>query len=208
MAPTGELDHVYGAKDSTAIREAYDAWAPGYDAENIAKGYRVHAIGAAFLSRYVAPGDGPVLDAGCGTGLVGECLGILGYADLVGTDISEGMLETARTLGAYKRVFQHDLGVPLPEAEGHYRAVICVGSLGPGHAPPHCVAEFARVTGPGGHVVLAPRVDTYEAQGLRATLDDLTDAGVWSLEEVSPEFQPFQIAEPEIKSRIMVFTVA
>ena len=47
-------------------------------------------------------GAAPVLDAGAGTGLVGEWLGILGYPEVEALDISEGMLAVARAKGVYR----------------------------------------------------------------------------------------------------------
>jgi predicted TPR repeat methyltransferase len=43
----------------------------------------------------------PILDAGCGTGLAGDCLRVLGYGELVGIDLSEPMLAHAARLGIY-----------------------------------------------------------------------------------------------------------
>lgn len=47
----------------------------------------------ALLTRYVLPGDGRLLDAGVGTGIVGELLAIVGYNAIDGIDISQGMLD-------------------------------------------------------------------------------------------------------------------
>jgi len=40
-------------------------------------------------------GSAPLLDAGAGTGLIGEWLGIIGYPHVEALDISEGMLAEA-----------------------------------------------------------------------------------------------------------------
>ena len=39
-----------------------------------------------------------ILDAGCGTGVVAVCFKLLGAKEVVGIDISEGSLKTAREL--------------------------------------------------------------------------------------------------------------
>ena len=81
---TEGLEHVYGADNVLATRDAYQNWAARYDAENIANGYRVPWMGAAFAARHLDPGAGPILDAGCGTGLLGEALSHLDTATLSG----------------------------------------------------------------------------------------------------------------------------
>ena len=68
---TQSLEHVYTAEDAQAIRSTYETWASDYDTENIGNGFRLPAIGAAFVARYVPDRSGPVLDARCGTGFVG-----------------------------------------------------------------------------------------------------------------------------------------
>ena len=76
-------------------RAPYDDWAEGYDTEMAALGYRHPAICLALLARHLPAGAGPVLDAGAGTGLLGEWLHILGFRPLAAVDLSAGMLRVA-----------------------------------------------------------------------------------------------------------------
>ncbi len=204
---TDTLEHVYNAEGAQAIRESYETWAANYDSENIGNGFRLPMIGAAFLARYVAPDDGPILDAGCGTGLVGEALAIMGYKDLAGLDISPAMIKRAEKLQSYSRLYEHDLGQPIPEKDNGFGAVTCFGSLGPGHAPPNCLDEFIRVTRPGGFVIFNVRPDTYEEQGLQAKIDDLIAGPTVREVEQSPDFRPYLLAEPELGAKIFVLEV-
>ncbi len=204
---TDKLEHVYNAEGAQAIRESYEGWASSYDAENIGKGFRLPTIGAAFVARHVRNDNGPILDAGCGTGLVGEALAILGYEDIVGLDISPAMLESADRLKTYNRLYEQDLGQPIPEVDNRFSAVTCFGSLGPGHAPPDCLDEFIRVTRPGGHVVFNVRPDTYEDQGLRAKIDNLLMGSTVREVDRSPDFRPYLLSEPELGAQIFVLRV-
>lgn len=205
---TESLEHVYAAADADAIRQTYQDWASDYDTENISGGFRLPQMGAAFVARHVATDAGHILDAGCGTGLVGEAMSILGYAQIVGTDISPAMMACAEPLGVYARFYEHDLGLPLPEPENSYAAVTCFGSLGPGHAPSNCLEEFVRVTRPGGHVILNVRPETYEEQGHKAKIDSLTGDGRWWEVDCSPTFRPYLLSEPDLGAQIFVFQVA
>lgn len=201
---TQDLEGVYGAESPEETRRLYDGWADGYDAENIAKGFRLPGLAAAFVARHVPAGAGPLLDAGCGTGLVGESLAILGYGSLVGLDLSPGMLKTAQATGAYDRVFQHELGTPIPEPDGSFVAATLIGSLGPGHAPPECLADIARVVRPGGHVIFNTRADTAADQGFPALLARLEAEGTLRVIDRSTVHRCYLLTEPELTVEILV----
>jgi predicted TPR repeat methyltransferase len=83
------LDSVYSAASPDALAKAYADWAATYDGETAALGYLLPFLIAAWVARYVPVGDGPLLDAGCGTGLTGPQLKALGYRDIAGLDLSE-----------------------------------------------------------------------------------------------------------------------
>jgi len=204
---TEYLEGVYGAKTPGESREAYAAWAASYDADTLAQGYTVPSLGAAFLARHAARDDGPVLDAGCGTGQVGQFLRALNFAEVVGADLSPDMLAVARATGAYARLIEQDLSQPIPEPDGAFAAVGCFGAFGPGHAPPRSLEELARVTRPGGVVVFNVREDSYDAQGFAAKMADMAAQGLWRERERSPAVRAFLLTEPELVVRVFVFEV-
>ena len=109
-----QLDAVYGATSAAEIAQTYDDWAEGYDAEMAALGYRHPAICLALLARHLPASAGPVLDAGAGTGLLGQWLRLLGYGPLEAVDLSSGMLRVAERKGVYDRLEQGDLTARLP----------------------------------------------------------------------------------------------
>src|SRR5579871_1359669 len=92
----GALGAVYEAKGAAEVAALYDKWAGSYDEEMARNGYRHPTIGLALLARYCPKGAGPLLDAGAGTGILGEWLSIMGYPQIEALDISEGMLEVAK----------------------------------------------------------------------------------------------------------------
>ncbi len=204
---TEALEHVYGARTPEESRALYDSWAGEYDAENIAKGFRLPGVAAGFVARHVARDAGPILDAGCGTGLVGEALHVLGYRHIAGIDLSPGMLAAARARGVYDGLAERRLGEALPEADGTYAAACCVGSFGPGHAPPESLFELARVTRSGGHVIFNTVEAHWEAQGFPAVFAALAEAGRWREAERSDPFRAYLLAEPEVLCRVFVFKV-
>ena len=77
-----DLGDAYGAQTSAELAAVYDRWSDSYDEYMDGVGYRHPAICVALLARHVPLGNVRVLDAGVGTGIVGELLAIVGYAPL------------------------------------------------------------------------------------------------------------------------------
>ncbi|MBD1203484.1 MAG: methyltransferase domain-containing protein [Rhodobacteraceae bacterium] len=179
----GHLGAVYEAKAPEEVAALYDGWAATYDAEMAKAGYRHPAVGLALLARHLPRGAGPVLDAGCGTGLLGDWLGIMGFAPVEGLDLSEGMLEVARAKGAYARLHQLALGRELPFAEGAFAGVISTGVFTTGHVGIEGVPELVRITAPGGPIVLTVKTTLWDG-GFGAALEAM--AGVAVVERTDP----------------------
>ena len=85
---------IYTSKTNDELQERYDAWAADYDADVFSFGYVVPDIIAGLMGRY-EPERGLILDAGAGTGIMGELLAHLGHKELVSMDLSPGMLDVA-----------------------------------------------------------------------------------------------------------------
>lgn len=186
-APPGTLQAVYGPASTAETRDYYESWAGEYEADTIGQGFRVPYLGAALFARYAAHDVGPVLDAACGTGVVGDALALLGYGPIEGIDLSPAMLRQAAARGAYRTVSEGDL-TALPHPDGAFGGTMCIGAFGPGHAPPEALDELARVTAPGGHLVFNVRADTWEEQGFAAKIEAMAAAGRWTEVERTPAF--------------------
>jgi len=159
----GHLGAVYDATSTEEIARLYDGWAATYDAEMAMAGYRHPAIGVALLARHLPADSAPVLDAGCGTGIIGGWLGILGYPRLEGLDISDGMLGVARARGAYAALHRAALGRPLGFADGHFAGVIATGVFTTGHVGAEALPELTRITRTGGVMALTVKTTLWEA---------------------------------------------
>lgn len=199
-----DLSDVYGAETPEQSRAIYNDWAQSYDADNLARGFRLPALGAAMFARFMGLSDGPVLDAACGTGLVAESLRILGYGPITGCDLSPGMLAAARTTGHYAELVEAEMGSGLPFADDRFAGFICVGAFGPGHAPPESLIHLTRVTRPGGVGVFNLLDATWQAQGFQSVLESLVDSCQIRIEQRSGPFLPFLLAEPDLWSRLYV----
>ena len=175
------LTRVYGAATTAENRRIYDNWADSYDADVSSGGYGYVPMAAGLFGRHVEPGETPVLDAGCGSGLIGAALARLGYANLTGIDLSDGMLRAAERKGVYCDLRQRVLGEPLDFDDGAFRAVVCTGVFTPGHAPPESLDELVRVTAKGGALIFCCTDAALAEGGFQARIDALTEAGLWTL---------------------------
>ena len=203
------LDQVYGAKSNRELRAFYDQWAADYDRDLQAFGYSYPAPIAGLVARYVTERDAPILDAGVGTGIVGEVLNILGYQRLTGIDLSDGMLARAQSKGLYAELKRQVLGETLDFSDNHFAAVVSAGVLTTGHAPPSCLDELIRITRSGGHLIFSLSTPAYERSGFKAKLDALGADGRWREVEVTPAWcaLPGAPADSTVTGRGYVFEV-
>ena len=204
------LEQVYGAKSNDELRAIYDEWAAAYDSDLQAFGYSYPPAIAGLVARYVRERDAPILDAGAGTGIVGEVLAILGYTKLTGIDLSDGMLAIARAKGVYAELRNQTLGERLDFAEHAFAAVVSAGVLTTGHAPPSCLDELIRVTRPGGHLIFTLSTPVYEEGGFRPKLEALSGQGLWRAVETTPTWcsLPRAPSHASVTARAYVFAVA
>lgn len=173
----GALGAVYDAKRPEEVAALYDGWAGTYDSEMAVAGYRHPTIALALISRHVARGAAPLLDAGAGTGLIGEWLGIMGYPHVEALDISEGMLAEAKKKGAYKAFHCLALGGPLPFRDGHFGAIVSAGVFTSGHVGVEGLPELIRICRPGGAIVLTVKNTLWE-DGFSEEIARLERAGI------------------------------
>ena len=175
--------------DEAALRDYYRDWAATFDADVAAEGYHAPAILAGWLAA-LCPGYGlgapdklAVLDAGCGTGLLGRALGRVGMTDIVGVDISQAMVNRARDIPAYGHLAGDiDLNQPLPgDLAGPFDITMAAGVFTQGHVPPAGLDHLAQVTRPGGLLIISVR-DGYRAQyDLEAHLARAAEAGRYEI---------------------------
>lgn len=201
------LDSVYSAQTPEELATAYAAWAATYDAETASLGYLLPFLVTAWVTRFVPAGEGPLLDAGCGTGLSGPSLKALGYHDLAGLDLSEDMLKIAGSRQAYDDLRPAMLGGPLPWPDRHFRAFFSTGVFTMGHAPASGLHELVRMTRKGGHAIFTVRDQVFSNGGFQAVFDELARQGKWRMLEESPWFRCYAIAEPTALVKTFVFEI-
>lgn len=192
------LEKVYAAAGPEDLAEAYALWAADYDRETLALGYCLPFVITGFIARHVPDPQAPLLDAGCGTGLTGPYLAALGYRHVDGLDMAPEMLSLAGARGTYRDLRQGTLGDALPFEDHAYGAVFSTGVFTEGHAPAAALRELARITRPGGTLIFTVRDSVFESKGFRAEIEALCATRDWTVQEQSPLFRAFAIAEPDV----------
>ncbi|MER9883577.1 class I SAM-dependent methyltransferase [Mesorhizobium sp. M0118] len=176
------------ALDSDAERLAhfYRGWASSYDLDVGRDGYcgpiivaeLAGAVQAAYLVRPRAATA--ILDAGCGTGLVGVELERLGFRMIDGIDLSEEMADMARQTRVYRDVQGDvDLNGPLSDySSASYDITVCCGAFTLGHVQPSGLRELARVTRPKGFIIASTRKSYAEAASFEDEVRCLQNMGI------------------------------
>ena len=199
---------VWSSQDNKELEGRYDQWAQDYDADLDEEFGYVSPQRAVDVFRRYVPKGARILDAGAGTGLVGELLLKQGYTNLVAMDMSVGMLEKARAKNAYREFHRMVMGETLGFSTDSFDAVISIGVLTVGHAPASSLDEMIRVTKPGGSIVYTLRPDVYRNNGFKEKQDALVVEGKWILAEVSEEFQALPKGEPDVYHQVWVYQVS
>lgn len=172
--------------DAKLLVGYYREWAGSYELDLEREHYRsplilaelAGAVQAAYIGRERAAMT--ILDAGCGTGLVGIELDHLGFRLIDGFDLCETMAEMARQTGSYRNVQGDvDLNRPLSDYSGaSYDMTVCCGVFTLGHVRPHGLRELVRVTRSNGFVVVSTERSYSEATSFENEVLCLQQAGV------------------------------
>ncbi len=185
------MRRIYAPRDTQELRQTYDIWADDYDDDVSHRDYRLPGIITALVARHVPTGAGTILDAGAGTGILGEWLTLAGYRDLLALDMSPGMLQRAARRGVYSGVWTNELGRPIDLPDDRFAAVASAGAFGITHAPASGFREMVRLTRGGGHLVLSVRLEGIGEGGFEEEARCMERDGLWRRIETLEPFEAF-----------------
>ena len=134
------------------------------------------------LKKYALDNKCKILDAGCGTGLVGIELKKCGYSNIDGVDFSQNMLDLIPQ-GIYKKIEKVDLNKPLKFKTNMYDVIMCVGTFTYGHVKPQALDELIRITKNGGLICFTINEGIYEEYGFDNKIKELTNNKLWNVKE-------------------------
>ena len=186
-----------GLADAYALRTPDDSirlyadWAPTYESDFVAEtGYVLHRRVAEQLVGHLDPDRGPVVDLGCGTGIVGAELARGGFRNLHGMDISDDMLEEARAkLGKngepiYRKLIHADLTQRTDVDSNTYAGIASAGTFTHGHLGPDVFDEIWRIAAPGSVCAIGINAQHFAQMGFSARLADDEKNGVLSVTDL------------------------
>lgn len=198
------VDDAYALETPADSIDLYRRWAPTYDDDFVTRmGYVLHRDVAerfAGLERHV---DGPVLDVGCGTGIVGVHLRERGIDTVDGIDISAEMLVEAgkkKTVNGdpvYRKLIRADLTREIDIADNRYAGLVSAGTFTHGHLGPEPLDELWRIAAPGARCAIAVRSTHYASVGFAARLAADVASGVIT----EPDFVEVPLYMPGTPSR-------
>ncbi|WP_317056285.1 class I SAM-dependent DNA methyltransferase [Roseovarius rhodophyticola] len=200
------VDWVIRAPDNQELRRRYDIWAAQYDGDvGSVDDYLAPLELAKTATRHLTP-DMSIIDAGAGTGLVGEALQREGFNHLTALDFSENMLDIARTKGIYAALHQCDLSQQTALDADCADALVSCGTTT--QVPCASLREYARLVRPGGKIIFAAVQGTWDEFGYADVLAELESAGKLRVTERGQPFQMMPTTEPQFICEIWVMNVS
>ena len=175
---------IYKLKTSEELLKYYQDWTDKnkYNKDMVDWNYTAPQETVSVLKKHVFNKNCKILDAGCGTGLVGIELKKCGYSNIDGVDFSQNMLDLIPQ-GIYKKIEKVDLNKLLKFKDNMYDVVMCVGTFTYGHVKPQALDELIRITKNGGLICFTINEGIYEEYGFDNKIKELTNNKLWNVKE-------------------------
>jgi len=175
---------IYKLTTSEELLKYYQDWTKKnkYNQDMINWKYTAPQETVLVLKKYALNNKCKILDAGCGTGLVGIELKKCGYSNIDGVDFSQNMLDLIPQ-DIYKKIEKVDLNKALKFKTNMYDIVMCVGTFTYGHVKPQALDELIRITKNGGLICFTINEGIYEEYGFDNKIKELTNNKLWNVKE-------------------------
>ena len=176
---------IYKIKTSEELIKYYQDWTDKnkYNKDMVDWNYAAPQETVSALKKYVFNKNCKILDAGCGTGLVGIKLKKCGYSNIEGVDFSQNMLDLIPK-GIYKKIEKADLNKPLKFETNMYDVVMCVGTFTYGHVKPQALDELIRTTKNKGLICFTVNEGIYEEYGFDNKIKELSNNKLWNIKKI------------------------
>ena len=177
---------IYQLKSKEKVLDYYDNWTKKgqYNKDMVVWNYEAPQNTASLLNKHAIDKKINILDAGCGTDLVGKELKKYGYSNLTGVDFSQSMLDLI-TPGIYHTIDLIDLNEPLKYEDNTFDAIMCVGTFTYGHVKAHVLNEFIRIVNYQGLICFTINEGIYKEYEFDKKIDELSTNNKWEIIEFS-----------------------
>jgi len=175
---------IYKIKTTKELLKYYQDWTCNnkYNKDMVDWNYTAPQETVKVLKKYALNKNFKILDAGCGTGLVGIELKKYGYSNIEGIDFSQNMLDLVPQ-SVYKKIEKIDLNNTLEFKDNTYDIVMCVGTFTYGHVKPHALDELIRITRSKGLICFTINEGIYEEYGFDDKIKELSNNKYWNVKE-------------------------
>ena len=175
---------IYKIKKPEELLKYYQDWTDNnkYNKDMVDWNYTAPQETVSVLRKYALKKNSRILDAGCGTGLVGIELKKYGYSNIEGVDFSQSMLDLVPQ-NIYKKIEKIDLNKPLKFKDNMYDVLMCVGTFTYGHVKPKALDELIRITKNRGLICFTINEGIYEEYGFDKKIKELTNNKLWNVKE-------------------------
>lgn len=182
------LEGAYGIKTVEDNIEYYRDFADIYDSEFAdSMAYIYPAMLAEVFTLHRIKSDSPIVDIGCGTGLVASALhrhelqqNKNSSNEIDGIDLSKEMLDAAKNKNIYRALYQADLTQAFNHLPDGYGAVLSAGTFTFGHLGPDILPELLQLGRTGTLYCIGVNSEHFEEQGFSRTLDSMVDESLIS----------------------------
>ena len=156
------MDKAMSAKTGKETADIYNEWAPSFDSAHMieSSAKSIKAV-CAIAFELICSGDVKdvvVMDAGCGTGMLGYYWRQFRTEKkdvLFGVDLSTGMLEKAHTKAVYNGLIVSDLNEPIEGDNGIYTMIVSANAFMDGHCTPQAIVNMLPMLENGGYAIIA-----------------------------------------------------
>lgn len=167
------LENAYQLQSPEDNIAYYEKLAASYD-EDFAEGlgYALPDTVAKQFHASCQAEDSPILDVGCGTGLLADALNTSGLT-IDGIDISDAMLALAERKQNYRRLMKVDLTQPLDSEMEKYGAILSCGTFTHGHLGPDALVRLLGIAKRNGLFVISINKEHFRQLGFESVLQKL-----------------------------------
>ena len=175
---------IYKITTSKELLKYYQGWTKKnkYNQDMIDLNYVAPKESVSLLKKYISNNKCKILDAGCGTGLVGIELKKNGYSNIDGVDFSQNMLDQIPK-GIYKKIQIIDLNKPLNFSTNLFDVVMCVGTFTYGHVKPKALDELIRITNNKGLVCFSINEGVYKKYEFDKKINEVSKNKLWKVKD-------------------------
>ncbi len=173
---------IYRLTSKKKIIEYYDKWVikNKYNKDMIDWNYVAPKNSVDLFCKYAISKKIKILDAGCGTGLVGIELIKKNFSNIIGVDFSTSMLELVPK-NLYKFLDIVDLNKSLNFKNKSFDAVICVGTFTYGHVRADALNEFTRIVKKKGLICFTVNEGIYIKYKFDNKINELSKNKIWKV---------------------------